>query len=86
MSTSTLFRCLDGADEDPDLQMYSRRISLRAPPLPNLVNISNCRFNSAHLTTRSPAPGLDHPTRTRGRLAPAHWNERGPSASEERGF
>jgi hypothetical protein len=66
MSTSTLFRCRDETDEDPDLQMYSRRISLRAPPLPNLVNISNADSFPAHLTTRSPAPGLDDPTRTRG--------------------
>ena len=35
---------------------------------------------------RSPAPGLDNPTRTRGRLAPAHRDERAPSASEARGF
>lgn len=35
MPTSTLFRWRDDM-EDPDLRKYSRRISLRAPPLPNL--------------------------------------------------
>jgi hypothetical protein len=38
MSTSALSRYHDEM-EDPDLRKYSRRISLRAPPLPNLVNI-----------------------------------------------
>jgi hypothetical protein len=38
MSTSTLFLYRD-EKEDPDLRTYSRRISLRAPPLPNLVNV-----------------------------------------------
>jgi hypothetical protein len=35
---STLYHRRDD-DEDPDLQVYSRRISLRAPPPPNLVCI-----------------------------------------------
>ena len=37
MSTSTLSRRRDEM-EDPDLRMHPRRISLRAPPPPNLVN------------------------------------------------
>jgi len=35
---STLFHHREDA-EDPDLQVYSRRISLRAPPLPNLCPV-----------------------------------------------
>ena len=38
MSTSTLYRYRDEL-EDSDLRTNSRRISLRAPPPPNLVNV-----------------------------------------------
>jgi len=36
---STLFHSREDT-EDPDLRIYSRRISLRAPPLPNLVSVT----------------------------------------------
>jgi hypothetical protein len=38
MTKSTLFLFRDEM-EDQDLVKYSRRISLRAPPPPNLVNV-----------------------------------------------
>lgn len=44
---STLFHHREDA-EDPDLQIYSRRISLRAPPLPNLVSVT---FPATRLVT-----------------------------------
>ena len=36
---STLFQWREDT-EDPDLRIYTRRISLRAPPLPNLVSVT----------------------------------------------
>jgi hypothetical protein len=82
---STLYRCRDETD-DLDLKKYSRRISLRAPPLPNVMNAQLlCVIRFSHLITRSSAPGLDDPTGTRSRLAPAHRDVRAPSASEAHG-
>lgn len=49
MSTSTLYRCRDETD-DLDLRKYSRRISLRAPPLPNVTNAQPfCETHFSHL-------------------------------------
>ena len=85
MSTSTLYRCRDETD-DLDLRKYSRRISLRAPPLPNVTNAQPlCETHFSHLISLFLAPGLDDPTGSRSRLAPAHRDLRASSAPEAHG-
>ena len=82
---SALYHCRDD-DDDPDLQVYSRRISLRAPPPPNLVSMKAVASSYIMPDDDLPAPRIDDSARTRGRLAPAHRDVRDVAVSQVRGL
>jgi hypothetical protein len=82
---STLYRCRDD-EEDPDLQVYSRRISLRAPPPPNLVSIKAVASSHIMPDDDPPAPRFDDSAWTRGRLAPAHRDVPDAAGPQVRGL